>query len=485
MKKAILIQGFVKPSEIRNLFNSLVKNEGLSDYTIFFWLDSCVNMKYKNRENWIQLNKETFDVCNQIKDANPDLKIEIFQNDFNKGTSGTCYEAISYCFDNGFDYVLFSEDDTIFSKDSLEFFNYFIVNNFFIEDNLWAIQGESKFFDSKSHQLDSNKFKKLTSQIIENNLINKFSTIPWVPSTQFLINKKIWKQYGHIRGQVKGARDFGIACKENNGYSIFPIVPRVKDIGMLSENGYSRYFKGENVLDKKSTFFTSDDFADKINFSNFNKATAEEIKQIESLNDSFIKKEKEDFLPHMSDSELNLLKKTILPCKKIIEFGVGGSTKLCLDNRKIVYSFETNENWINKVKENISEELHKNWHSFFINIGKIKFLGYPVEKELIKTYSNQLTNILKLLNKLFENEIPLIFNDGRFRVLTHALSLYFFPASNVLLHDYSEKRKHYDIIFEFSDVIESKETMFLTKRKENITDEYLLDVIEKYKLDPR
>lgn len=456
-------------------------------------------MRYKNRIDWPSKNKEVIKVCNSIKEQNQNTNIKIVVNQKNEGTSKTCFKGISHCFDHDYDFVLFTEDDTIFSKDSLIFFNFFIENNFFDNDKLWSIQGESKFFDSKGKEINNGLMPILKDKIQQNNLIDKWSKISWVPSTQFLISRKIWKKYGEIRGDKKGARKFGEACKKTGGYSIYPIIPRVKDIGMTLKDGYSTYYKGENILDKKTTYLTSSDFptkSSKLNFLEY-KESKEWLDDLSSFiikenNDSAIEasKEKEQHIEpkltlQMSEPELSLLIKSSESLSNIIEFGIGGSTRTFLTLGKNVYSFETSKKWIDKALNSIDQKLKESFTHFFIDIGKIKFLGYPDDKKFIPLYSNQITNLLSLLAKNTASEETLIFNDGRFRVLTHALAHLLFPKSKVLIHDYNSERPHYDIIFEFSEVIESKETMYLTKRKNEISNEYLQDIIDKYKLDPR
>lgn len=477
---AICIQAFVKTKELENLIYSLENSYHTKSLDVFVFVDSCKNMPYKNREDWIDKNNSVLRILLDKKKSNTFNKFSFFQNEENLGTAPTCYRAISKCFDLGYDYVIFTEDDTLFTKDAYDFFLKQIIR--FQNKNCWAIHGESPFFDSKGKKVSTDLIDQISKVVENENLTHAISSMNWVNSTNFMISKEKWNSYGTFRGKKMGAIEFGEECKKNDGFSVYPIIPRVVDIGMVAADGYSSYFHGENVQEIKSTYLTSNDF-DK-NGSEFYWYEGDKNLLFDQTSNLNMNPEV-DLQPHMSEIEKKLLLGSLDNKQKIIEFGIGGSTKVFLEKGKTVFSFETNLEWVEKAKNIIQEDLKKKWTIFHLDIGKIKFLGYPENDNLLHLFSVQVENIFKALSINSENKETLVFNDGRFRVFTQAISFLFFPNSEILLHDYNSERPHYDIIFEFSEIIDSSETMYLTKRKSNISDKFLNEIIDKFKLDPR
>lgn len=478
--KIICIQAFVKPILLTSLIESLKNCIGIKDYTILIWFDSTNHMKYLNREDWVEKNKKCLEIAEKYKSQNFCKNFVIKQNEENLGTAKTCYTAITYAFSELGEYVIFTEDDTIFSKDALIYFNFFYQNNYFKNLELWSIVGESPFFDSKGQIFSKAQIEEIKKKTNPEELGKFYSKINWVNSTQFSLTKEVWNHYGEVRGRKMGAIEFGELCIAKGGHSIYPIIARVKDVGMEATDGYSFYHHGKNVSELKNTYISSDDlnfvnqeFEEYVKNKNQLFAMTSKIKESKGNENEF------QLTPHMSNNELNFLLEESQNYDTVLEIGIGGSTKTFIEKGKKVFSFETDSNWINKIEGQFDSS---SWTYFHINIGEIKFLGYPKNNDLLINFSHEVTNLYKALNKLNN---PLIFNDGRFRVFVQAISFLTFPNSKLLFHDYSEERPHYDEIFKFSDVINKSESMYLFKRKENVSNEYLQEIIEKYKLDPR
>jgi hypothetical protein len=222
--KVLAIQCFVKTDTLNLLLKNLSKCYDLENYTVVFLIDSCIEMRYRNREHWVEENKKVNDIVQNYKENNLNKKNIILKNTKNLGCYVTCYNLIEYCMTLS-DYVIFLEDDVILAEDALVFY-------------------EKTFTD---HRDDERLFSISSASINENFSNNKddlyiLQKRPWVNSYEFGINKKVWDKYGYIRGSSpRGDFDFGLACRNNNMYTIGPKISRSCRIGIRHQNSYSAY----------------------------------------------------------------------------------------------------------------------------------------------------------------------------------------------------------------------------------------------------
>lgn len=185
--------------------------------------------------------------------------------------------------------------------------------------------------------------------------------------------------------------------------------------------------------------------------------------------------------PHLEKNDLEMFYKYLKNTNVYFEYGSGGSTYQAsiLDNIKKIYSVESDAQWQNKLKKNIT---NPNINYIFSEMNtQPKTWGHPGKNatNLQKiNYSNQITK----LGKEEQASIDLVFIDGRFRVAC-CLKCYDVITDNCLIaFDDFLNRKQYHIVLEYYDIIEKTKgnRMVILKKKKNVT--IPKNLIEKYEL---
>ena len=266
-KGAIVVQVFVKLDLLKRLCESLLETRGIEDYVLIFYSDTSFGSR---REDLYTIkNAEVLSYIGHFKriHENRFFSIELKQNPQNFGPCKTCRLALDYAFSSN-DFVIMTEDDTIFSKDTLEWLELAAKSpEFALSADVWAIAGESIFFNARDKNV-SEETRHTAIQYAQNNRLNKYYILEkFMPSTFFATTKLKWSEFGETRGQPNGDVDVCRRCASENKATIFPIVARVKDVGMLHEDGYSVLIhQKENVSEIKNTYVTSDDISTPFDF---------------------------------------------------------------------------------------------------------------------------------------------------------------------------------------------------------------------------
>ena len=109
------------------------------------------------------------------------------------------------------EFVIFSEDDLIFERDAIEWFARALTHPMFLRPNVWAIAGESRFFDSHRHSPSDTEVSHALAVAESQNLIDKFVYLDLVPSSCFATTREKWAEFGDTRGTIRGDREWWIA----------------------------------------------------------------------------------------------------------------------------------------------------------------------------------------------------------------------------------------------------------------------------------
>ncbi|MFA7617125.1 MAG: hypothetical protein WBF83_08000 [Moheibacter sp.] len=185
----------------------------------------------------------------------------------------------------------------------------------------------------------------------------------------------------------------------------------------------------------------------------------------------------------MHNDEKVLFQKYIRNSKNYLEFGLGGSTIFTvLHSDANITSVDTNKEWINFMKgyRLIREESDKRLRVVFINIGETKSWGFPVDETDSKNFYKFSSEIFELTDA---SVYDLILVDGRFRVacaLQSVLNCQNNKDLKILIHDYSF-RDEYKIVEKYLDNIESVNSLYVFKVKDEIDENELKKDYEKYK----
>ena len=259
---ALVIQCFVKLDTLTALCASLLECRGHDEIDVLFWCDSPVG---NTRAPYAPLQAKVYEfITGFARDQASDFaSIEVKVNETNKGTCRTCEIAMTYALERH-DHAIFSEDDTTFAADALDWFKASIETEAFRSERVWAVAGESIFFNAQGKAV-VDRVKADAIGIVEaENLIDKFIEVTFLPSTCFMTSVAKWKQFASTRGQPLGDMDVNARCQAEGRTCVMPVVPRVRDVGMLHDLGFSvsiHTVAGVNEL--KNTYLTSDDLKDR------------------------------------------------------------------------------------------------------------------------------------------------------------------------------------------------------------------------------
>lgn len=187
----------------------------------------------------------------------------------------------------------------------------------------------------------------------------------------------------------------------------------------------------------------------------------------------------------MSRAETGLFIASLSGSKRYLEFGVGGSTEIAIQDpdRRIV-SVETDKKWLAEVRRNpkIAEAEKQGRLAFeHVDIGPVKRWGYP-------TGEIQFRNWPKYHTVPFDNHdyhYDAILIDGRFRVSCALAAYSFIDDSAVLMfHDYPN-RTWYSEVEKFYDTVAIAESLYVFKKRPLINHRSLYTAIMKSMFDFR
>jgi hypothetical protein len=99
--------------------------------------------------------------------------------------------------------VIFSEDDVVFEYDALEWFERALAHPMFLRPNVWAIAGESRFFDAYRHILLDGDVHRALEVAHTKNLIERFVYLDFLPSSCFATTREKWAEFGDTRGAIR------------------------------------------------------------------------------------------------------------------------------------------------------------------------------------------------------------------------------------------------------------------------------------------
>lgn len=188
--------------------------------------------------------------------------------------------------------------------------------------------------------------------------------------------------------------------------------------------------------------------------------------------------------PHLEKNDMEMFYKYLKNINVYFEYGSGGSTYQAsiLNNIKKIHSVESDIQWQNKLKQTITNpNINYIFNEMDTQPNTWGSPGKNVTEIQKKNYSNQITK----LSKEEQENIDLVFIDGRFRVAC-CLKCYDIIKDNCLIaFDDFLTRPEYYIVLEYFDMIEKTEDnrMVILKKKKNVN--IPKELIEKYELNQR
>jgi hypothetical protein len=253
---SIAVQAFNKAESVLSTLESIAKSSGSDKYHLVILQDACSRFseteKYRSAwaqttqaiETWISRNGDHF------------VSVRFDRSDENNGPYRTAERLITQALESS-ESVIFSEDDVIFESDAIEWFERALSHPMFLRPNVWAIAGESRFFDSFRHTPPDSDVSRALKLAETHSLIDKFVYLEFVPSSCFATTREKWAEFGETRGMTRGDRAVVDRCLAEGKVCFWPVIARSRDIGMHHPLGYSVRWKGLDHMAFKNSYIVS------------------------------------------------------------------------------------------------------------------------------------------------------------------------------------------------------------------------------------
>jgi len=253
---SIAVQAFNKAESVLATLDSIARSSGLNKYRLVILQDACsgsaATEKYRSAwaetthaiEAWISTNEDHF------------VSVRFDRSEENSGPYRTAGQLINRALESS-EFVIFSEDDVIFEHDAFEWFERARTHPMFLRPKVWAIAGESKFFDSHRHSPSDAVVSRAVELAESNNLINKFVYFDYLPSSCFATTRDKWAEFGDTRGTTRGDRAVVDRCLAERKVCFWPVIARCRDTGMHHPLGYSVRWRGLQHTGFKNSYVVS------------------------------------------------------------------------------------------------------------------------------------------------------------------------------------------------------------------------------------
>jgi len=282
MNSCIVIQCFCKPVETIKTLNSLEKCKEIIKYNLLLFVDKTNDNRFM--DNNLMLIKKLEEYKEKSEHLYKNIKIIVSRT--NLGPYQSCFDSIEHAFTYN-NYVIFSEDDIIFCKDSINYYNDFRDKKMDYDDKCVGITSSSnRFYPKKNIYSKKNinieiaeEYRDKVNEIkllINNNdnLLNAIEKFKWAPNKQMGIFQEGWNKIKRFRDlknhpalyttpEYKGqVPDYATGKYIQNSpfYFIYSFIPRSNDIGLFNELGCTTLYFNGNPGYSTIKYLTSDDF---------------------------------------------------------------------------------------------------------------------------------------------------------------------------------------------------------------------------------
>jgi hypothetical protein len=256
-KTIIVIQTYVKADTLRVLFEDLLQCEINGGYKLLVVKD------YPKNESLIEKSNAVDNlICSyysRLSDKFGDVRY--VKNSKNSGTSPTCLRGINSALeDQSISNVIFIEDDCRISKYAFLWFDFAFSS--LVSESTPFVGGESIFFNNLTQDANERVVDRIKKSQRLVQLENKYIEVDFVPSTCFGLKSKSWAEYFMYRGMPEGPETLNSYLMLNNRKCLMPVVPRLNDLGMFHEDGYSMMTLKGNVKEIKRPYLMSQSSVD-------------------------------------------------------------------------------------------------------------------------------------------------------------------------------------------------------------------------------
>ena len=258
----ILVQAFIKVDTLSKCLDSLRACTGANDFRLVIFQDGVdgnpfmgkYEEEHQETKDFIKCWVETHEAAFQSIEFHPQTQ--------GRGTTRTCKLSVDYVI-TGAPFVLFSEDDIIFEKDSLTYAQQIIETPDWTDPDVWAAALESKCFNSGDGIILPHDIEECRQLARDQELISKYTTsLEVMPSSCFVVTADKWAEWSETREREKLGSLQG-RLREEGKTVLWPIVARARDDSMRHPKGYTMNLrKGVGMAEmvaQKNTFLTSGD----------------------------------------------------------------------------------------------------------------------------------------------------------------------------------------------------------------------------------
>jgi hypothetical protein len=253
---AIAVQAFNKAESVLRTLDSVLRSRGSNNHHLFILQDGCFESRHteKYRAAWEETTRAVEKWISANRDQFPSVCFE--WSNRNNGPYRAAERLISWALEKN-NSVIFSEDDVIFENDALEWFDRVLVHPAFLRSDVWAIAGESKFFDSNRHVPSDRDICRALEIAQTQSLIDRFVYLDFLPSSCFATTRAKWAEFGKTRGTTNGDRAVVERCRAEGKLCVWPVIARCRDTGMHHPLGYSVRWKGLHHTGFKNSYIVS------------------------------------------------------------------------------------------------------------------------------------------------------------------------------------------------------------------------------------
>lgn len=256
MAAAIAVQSFNKAESVIGTLDSITRSDASAKHQLFIlqdgWFGGKQTAKYRAAcaettdalESWISANGHRF------------ASVSFDRADRNNGPYQTAERLINWALETS-NAVIFCEDDVIFESDAMQWFQSALTHPMFLRQNVWAIAGESRFFDSYRHKPSAADVCRAVEVADSQDLIDRFVYLDFLPSSCFATTRDKWAEFGETRGTVNGDRAVVNRCQAEGKMCFWPVIARCRDTGMHHPLGYSVRWKGLQHTGFKNSYVVS------------------------------------------------------------------------------------------------------------------------------------------------------------------------------------------------------------------------------------
>jgi hypothetical protein len=281
MAGAIAVQAFNKADTIVATLESVAKCRGSQNYNLIILQDGWLGSKHAQKD--CEAQSKTYGAIESwVKDHRNHFRSVLFrQLERNYGAYSVAERLITHGFEKSA-FVIFSEDDVIFEEDAIRWFERVRVHPGFLRSEVWAVAGESKFFDSQRRVPSSEEIEQALEVAQREKLVDRFIYYDFLPSSCFATTREKWAEFGRTRGAPNGDRDVNLRCRAERKLCLWPAVARCRDTGMHHPHGLSVRYRGPDHLGFKNTYIVSG-ILDQTSESNLIELSQEKMELFHSL----------------------------------------------------------------------------------------------------------------------------------------------------------------------------------------------------------